>query len=212
MADIVLKGILIGVLISAPMGPIGVMCIQRTLNEGRIHGFFTGLGATFSDIAYAVIAGLGMGFIVDFLETNLNPIQIIGSVFILLFGYYTFKNNPARTLKKQDDKTNPLWKDFVTSFFLNLSNIGILLFFIALFARFNFIDSENQFQNIVGIASVGLGTIIWWFAISYIVSRLRGRFNPRGLMIFNRILGSVLIIIAIVGLVTGIYGWIETYV
>lgn len=209
MLDIVLKGILIGVLISAPMGPIGVMCIQRTLNEGRIHGFFTGLGATFSDIAYAVIAGLGMGFIIDFLETNLNPIQIIGSVFILLFGYYTFKTNPARTLKKQGDKTNPLWKDFITSFFLNLSNIGILLFFIALFARFNFIDSENQIQNVVGIASVGLGTVIWWFGISYVVSKLRGRFNPRGLMIFNRILGSVLIGIAIVGLVTGIYGWIE---
>lgn len=211
MIDVVLKGILIGVLISAPMGPIGVMCIQRTLNEGRVHGFFTGLGATFSDIVYAVIAGLGVGFVVDFLESNYNPIQIIGSIFILLFGCYTFKNNPARKLTKQQDKTNPLWKDFITAFLLNLSNIGILLFFIALFARFNFIDPEHQTQNLVGISSVGLGTVIWWFFISYMVGKLRSRFNPRGLMIFNRILGSVLIVIAIVGLVTGVYNLIELY-
>ena len=203
--EIFIKGILIGILVSAPMGPIGVMCVQRTLNEGRMHGFMTGLGATFSDLVYAVLAGVGVGFIVEFLEQNYTPIQIIGSVVILILGYYTFNNNPAKKLKKQELKQDPFLKDFVTSFFLNLSNIGIFVFFLVLFARFNFIDTDDTAKNIIGFIAIGIGATFWWFLVSYMVGKLRGRFNPRGLMVFNRIFGVILIVIALVGIVTGVW-------
>lgn len=203
--EIFIKGILIGILVSAPMGPIGVMCVQRTLNEGRMHGFMTGLGATFSDLVYAVLAGLGVGVIVEFLEKNYTPIQIIGSVVILVLGYYTFNNNPAKKLTKQELKQDPIWKDFITSFFLNLSNIGIFVFFVVLFARFNFIDTDDTPKNIIGFIAIGTGAALWWFLISYMVGKLRGRFNPRGLMLFNRVFGIILIIIALVGIATGVY-------
>ena len=87
----ILRGLAIGILISAPMGPIGVLCIQRTLNKGQWAGFFTGVGAAMSDIIYCMLTGLGMSFIIDFIETNQNIIQILGSIVLLVFGAYLIK-------------------------------------------------------------------------------------------------------------------------
>ncbi len=209
MLDTIIKGIFIGVLVSAPMGPIGVLCVQRTLREGRFHGFISGVGATLSDLVYAVVSGLGVSFILDFIQANHYPLQIAGSILLLVAGYFIYRSNPARELLKQDERKASYWKNLVSSFFINLSNIGILFFFIAMFARFNFIDPNHSSQNIVGILSIGVGTIIWWLFISTIVDKIRGKFNPRGLKIFNAILGVVLIIIGIVGLITGTYSLIE---
>lgn len=209
MLDTIIKGIFIGLLVSAPMGPIGVLCIQRTLNEGRLHGFISGLGATLSDIVYAIISGLGISFVMDFVEENHYPLQIAGSLLLLIAGYYIYQSNPAKKLFRQDEKTSPYWKNLVSSFFINLTNIGILFFFIAMFARFNFIDPNNSSKNIVGILSIGLGTVIWWLLISTVVDKVRSKFNPRGLKIFNNILGIILASIGVVGLVTAAYTLFE---
>ena len=104
MLGIVSKGIIIGVLVSAPMGPIGMLCIQRTLNKGRWHGFVTGLGAALSDVIYAALTCLGMGVVVNFVEANQAPLQLIGSIVLGIFGYYIFQSNPVRNLKKQREK------------------------------------------------------------------------------------------------------------
>ena len=88
--DVLIKGFIVGVVVSAPMGPVGVLCIQRTLNKGRWYGFVTGLGAAFSDIIYALITGYGMSFVVDFIENpqTLYYFQLIGSVMLFAFGVY----------------------------------------------------------------------------------------------------------------------------
>lgn len=78
-----LSGLLVGILISAPMGPIGVLVIQRTLTKGRWPGFFTGLGAGLSDIIYCLLTGLGLSLVIDFIERNQNVLQIIGSIFLI---------------------------------------------------------------------------------------------------------------------------------
>ena len=91
MLGIVSKGIIIGVLVSAPMGPVGMLCIQRTLNKGRWHGFATGMGATLSDVIYAALTCLGMGVVVNFVEAHQAPLQLIGSVVLGFFGYYIFQ-------------------------------------------------------------------------------------------------------------------------
>lgn len=211
MFDTILKGIFIGILVSAPMGPIGVLCVQRTLNEGKMHGFLSGVGASLSDLVYAIIAGLGMGFIMDFIQTNHYPLQVAGSIVLVVLGYYIYKSNPTETLVKQKEKKSPYWQNIISSFFLNLSNIGILFFFIAIFARFNLINSDNLAQNIAGILAIGAGAVLWWLVISTIVNHVRSKFNPRGLKIFNSILGIVIIGIAIIGLITGVYKWVQLY-
>lgn len=206
MLEIILKGLIIGIIVSAPMGPIGVLCVQRTLNRGRMHGFVTGLGAVASDLIYAVVTGWGMNFVIDFVEAHRTTIQLCGSIFLFIFSYFVFRSNPLRRLNKQSAKATPYWKDFVSSFFLTLSNVAIIFFYVALFARFNFISPEHPLVNeFIGIVCIGLGAVLWWFLISWVVHRLHDRFNPRGLKAFNILLGCTLVVIGIVGMITGLY-------
>ena len=93
------RGIAIGILISAPMGPVGILCIQRTLDKGRRPGFYTGVGAAISDLFYCLLTGFGLSFIQEFLEHNQNVIQLVGSAVLIGFGIYLFKKNPASSLK-----------------------------------------------------------------------------------------------------------------
>ena len=127
MLGLISKGIVIGVLVSAPMGPIGMLCIQRTLNKGRWHGFVTGLGAALSDVIYAALTCLGMGVVVNFVEANQAPLQLIGSIVLGIFGYYIFQSNPVRNLRKQREKKLSFTQDFITAFLLTFSNVLIVL-------------------------------------------------------------------------------------
>ncbi len=95
--DILVKGFIIGVVVSAPLGPVGVLCIQRTLNKGRWYGFVTGLGASLSDIAYALLTGLWHeSFVSDYINKGSFYLQLLGSVMLLVFGIYTFRSNPVK--------------------------------------------------------------------------------------------------------------------
>ena len=120
MLGIVSKGIIIGVLVSAPW-PIGMLCIQRTLNKGRWHGFVTGLGAALSDVIYAALTCLGMGVVVNFVEANQAPLQLIGSIVLGIFGYYIFQSNPTRNLKKHREKNYRSPKTLLQLFYLPLA-------------------------------------------------------------------------------------------
>ncbi len=206
--DLIVKGFIVGVVASAPMGPVGVLCIQRTLNKGRWYGFVTGLGAALSDILYALITGYGMSFVVDFIENgrNLFWLQLVGSVMLLLFGIYTFRSNPVESIRPISASKGTLVHNFVTAFFVTLSNPLIVFLFIALFARFAFIVPEHMFEQTVGYAFIVVGALAWWFGITYAVSRVRNRFDIRGIWILNRIIGAVVIIASVVGMVMTLCG------
>ena len=173
MLGIVSKGIIIGVLVSAPMGPIGMLCIQRTLNKGRWHGFVTGLGAALSDVIYAALTCLGMGVVVNFVEANQAPLQLIGSIVLGIFGYYIFQSNPTRNLKKHREKKLSFTQDFITAFLLTFSNVLIVLLYIGLFARFGFVLPEHSFWLLVlGIVCIGLGAVLGRLSIIHISERM----------------------------------------
>ncbi|MDE6715130.1 MAG: LysE family transporter [Muribaculaceae bacterium] len=202
----ILKGMAIGLLISAPMGPIGVLCIRRTLNSGRWSGFFTGLGASFSDIIYCLLTGLGLSFIIDFVTANQNILQILGSVVLLIFAYYLIKHIPKKEIHRPRSSRKKIscTQDFITGFFFTLSNPLIIFLIIGLFARFNFLDTElNLYYSIIGFISIMLGAIMWWFVITLFVDAVRNRFNTRTMVIINRTIGIIILIMALVGLVMG---------
>jgi threonine/homoserine/homoserine lactone efflux protein len=200
--DIIYKGILIGILVSAPMGPIGLLCIQRTLNKGQWHGFFSGVGAACSDLFYAGIVCLGMGFVVDFIEGNRSILQIIGSIFLLVFGIYIFRSNPSKQLQKPKVQVNSFSQDAISAFFLTLSNPLIIFMYIVLFSRFNFISPEEKLHSmLLGLLSIFAGALFWWFLITFFVGKLRKVINLRGLWLINKIVGTVIIILSILGLV-----------
>lgn len=200
MLGLVSKGFLIGVLVSAPMGPIGMLCIQRTLSKGRWHGFITGLGAALSDIIYAALTCLCMGMVVSFVEANQRPLQLLGSIVLALFGVCLFRSNPVRNLRKRKEKKLSFTQDFITAFLFTFSNMLIVLLYIGLFARFGFILPEHSVWMILaGIGGIGIGAIVWWFLITYFISKLRRWFNVRGIWLMNKIVGSVIMIVSIIG-------------
>ncbi|HTN69049.1 MAG TPA: LysE family transporter [Dysgonamonadaceae bacterium] len=204
MIETIYKGIIIGIIVSAPMGPIGILCVQRTLNRGRMHGLITGLGAMVSDLIYASITLIGMGFVDDFLTTNKLLIQSVGSIVIALFGVALFYTNPLRAMKPTANSSETRYsQDFITAFLLTLSNVAIIFLFISLYARFQYNPLDKSwFSFAIGIISIGIGAIAWWFFITTYVSKLRQYFNRQSLKFFNRMVGIILVLLGILGLVS----------
>lgn len=197
------------------MGPVGMLCIQRTLNEGKAHGLVTGLGATVGDMLIAllaIIAALGLGFSTEFIQQHEGPLKVIGSIVLIAFGYVVYNKNPSKNLSKIKEKTTSYWTVFVSSLFLTISNIATLFLYIALFARFNVIDADKPFgYDLITILFIGVGAFLWWLLVTYFVNKLRSRFNPRGLQIFNKIIGVLLIGLGVAGIVTGTLMGIEFF-
>lgn len=194
------RGLAIGILISAPMGPIGMLIIQRTLSKGRWSAFFTGIGAALSDLIYCLLTGFCLSFVTGFIDSHQLLIQIIGSIVLIAFGYYLFQNNPTRALKAADTQATNYWGDFGSGFLLTFANPLILFFIIGLFARFNFILPEFQLpHHITAYATIFSGALLWWYATTFFVSRLGRRINVRSLKIINRVIASILIVMALLG-------------
>jgi len=207
MFETIWKGIIIGVCVSAPMGPIGVLVIQRTLNRGKYYGIVTGLGATASDLLYAIATGYGMSFVVDFLQSHQFGFQTFGSVFVLLFGFYLFRSNPVRQLTKKTEMKESYMQDFGTSFALTISNPLIIVLLMALYARFNFINQQTSFlESAVGMISILLGATAWWLLLTSIVNLFRNKFNVRGLRFVNIITGSLIMTLALISLILTLAG------
>ncbi len=207
MVYIIIKGLFIGFLSSAPMGPVGMLCIQRTLNEVKKQGLITGLGAAVGDMLIALLAiivALGLGFSTEFIQQHEGPLKIVGSVVLIAFGYVVFNKNPSKSLTKLKENAMSFWKVFASSLGLTVSNIATLFLYIALFARFNVIDADKPFgYDLLTISFIGIGAMLWWLLVTYFVNKLRSRFNPRGLQIFNKIIGVLLVGLGVAGIITG---------
>jgi threonine/homoserine/homoserine lactone efflux protein len=205
MFDIIIKGLTVGLFISVPVGPIAVLCIQRTLNRGKYHGFVTGLGAAASDLLYATITTFCLSFVLDFIHDNQFFIEIIGAIIMFLFGLFLFRTNPVNKLSENALKKESYFQDFITSFALTITNPLIIFLFIAVFARFSFIEPETtKFETLIGLFSVLIGASVWWFSLTSLVNVFRSKFNLRGLSFINKISGSILIAIAILGFIYSI--------
>ena len=207
IVSIVLQGLLIGVVVSAPLGPVGVLCIQRTLNKGRWYGFVTGLGASVSDIIYATLTGFGMSFIVDLLDKNIFYLQLFGSLLLLIFGLYTYNSNPVRTLRPANKNKDSYFRNFITALLVTLANPLIIFLFITLFARFSFVKPSLTMTEItIGYASIAVGALFWWLGLSYFVDKVSSQFNLRGILILNRIIGVIVSVLALVGVILTLCG------
>ena len=210
IVDLVFKGMLIGMIASAPMGPVGVLCVQRTLNKGRWYGFATGIGAAVSDIIYAGITGFGMAFIMDFINNEQNKfyLQIAGSVLLLAFGVYTWRSDPTKNMHKSGQQKGSLWYNLWTAFLVTFSNPLIIFLFMGLFAQFAFVIPEHPFEMLIGFASIVAGALLWWYGLTWLVNKIRSIFQEEGIRIINQIIGAAVTIFSVVslfGTVTNLY-------
>lgn len=202
IVNLVLKGLLIGIIVSAPMGPVGVLCVQRTLNKGRWYGFVTGMGAVVSDLIYALITAFGLSFVVDWVNQghNMFYLQLLGSAMLFAFGIYTFRSNPVARLHPVTSTTGTLAHHGVTAFFVTLSNPLIIFLFLGLFARFNFVNNyQSTLMDVLGFFCLMAGAMGWWFGLTYTIDKIRTRFDEQGIWIINRAIGVVVMVASVVG-------------
>ena len=192
------------------MGPIGILCVQRTLNKGRHSGFFTGVGAAASDLFYCLLTGLGISLVTDFIADHVNILQIVGSVILIVYAIYMIVHNPVSQIKENIDQRDDHWRDMVTGFLFTLSNPLIMFLIIPLFARFGFPLPEYKWYHIImGYAFIVVGALLWWAVITFFVDKVRTHFNIRSMWLINRIIGSLILLLSVYGLATGIWAYLQ---
>ena len=203
---IIYSCIIIGIFLSAPMGPIGILCVQRTINNGRKSGFCTGIGAAISDLFYCLLTGLGLSIVINFIEKHDDLLQIIGSVFLMLYAIYMIIHIPKpRVSDDNKGAKDGATQDIVTGFLFTLSNPLIIFLIFPLFARFNFASEEyHWYHYILGYAAIAFGALLWWWVITYFVDKVRSRFNEGSMRMINRIIGGIMLCVSLYGLFTGL--------
>lgn len=200
------KGIIVGLSASIPLGPIGVICIQRTLNKGRRSGFISGLGAAVADGLYAFIAGFGVKIVMDSINEYQIFIRSIGGVFLLFMSYKLYVTNPGVQLRKQlKKKRSGLLGDFFSVFALTISNPITLFFFAVVFAGFNVVDKTSDLIVVILLLiGVLLGAVLWWFTLTSIVNKFRGKFKLRRMLYINRV-AAILIALFAISIIVSIF-------
>jgi len=196
-------GLLLGLSIAAPVGPIGILCIRRTLMMGPWVGLVSGLGAATADSLYGCIAGFGLTAIADFLTHQSMGLRIVGGLFLCYLGITTFLSKPPTepaTVSAEDllSETASMPRSLVTAYgstlALTLTNPATIFSFAAIFTGLGIVDSPQSFAN-SGILVLGvfIGSALWWLCLSSAVSLFRARFSPTGLRWLNRLSGIILL-------------------
>ncbi|EOP73414.1 MULTISPECIES: LysE family translocator [Bacillus] len=195
-SEFLLKGLIIGFSIAAPVGPIGILCIRRTLENGKVVGFMSGLGAATADGLYSLIAGLSLTVITNYLINQQLWFQLIGGIFLGYFGVKTYKSKPSNTLTKSKNEQNI--KAYASTFFLTLTNPVTILSFIALFSGLGIANSDiDLMEKLILVLGVFLGLILWWLFLSIVVSLLKNRINAYSLIIINKTSGLILLLFSL---------------
>ncbi|MBS0289027.1 MAG: LysE family transporter [Proteobacteria bacterium] len=203
MISLFIKGFLIGLSIAAPVGPIGVLCINRTLSAGLVVGLLSGLGAASADAIYGCIAGFGLVAVSKFLLSQQTIIQLVGGAFLLYLGIKTFFASPqARAIS---DRATTLWQDFSSTLFLTLTNPATIISFIAIYTSLGIVErNANYMEALVIVLGVFLGSLAWWCILSSSISHIRHKLSEVVLMWNNRFSGLILIGFGFFSLISGL--------
>ncbi len=198
-----LSGMIIGFSIAAPVGPIGVLCIRRTLADGRLHGLASGLGAASADAIYGSIAGFGLTAISGFLVAQGDWLRLIGGVFLVYLGARTFLTRPAE--RPAGAAGRGLASAYASTFALTLTNPVTILSFAAIFAGLGLAEREADYGAAVAlVAGVFSGSAAWWLLLSGGVSLFRRAFTPSRMRWINRLSGAVLTGFGVLALAGGL--------
>jgi threonine/homoserine/homoserine lactone efflux protein len=195
------RGALLGFAIAAPVGPIGLLCIQRTLTAGRLHGLVSGLGAATADALYGCVAGFGLTLIATFLVDQRLWLGLAGGLFLCYLGVRTFQTPPV--LRAAQVQTNTLLGAYGSILFLTLTNPMTILSFVAIFSGLGLANRQGDYLAAsLLVLGVFCGSAAWWLLLSSGVSFLRGRITPQILRWINRIAGLVIVTLGLGMLIT----------
>lgn len=190
VADIFLKGIVVGFLVATPVGPIGLLCIQRTLSEGKMHGLVSGLGAATADAVYGLIAALGLTVISTFLVKNQLWLQFFGGVFLCYLGIKIFLSKSAGQVSSANGARHI--SNYGSTFFLALTSPVTILVFVAVFAGLGVVNPASYYLSVgLSVGGVFIGSALWWFMLCGLAGILHGKISNGILTRLNKISGVI---------------------
>ena len=199
--DFLINGIIIGFSIAAPIGPIGVLCIRRTLAEGRAYGLISGLGAATADAIYGCIAGFGLTFISNFLIRQQVWLSIVGGIFLCFLGVKTFLSKPVEQVTAANQ--TGLINSYASTFLLTLTNPVTILFFLGIFAGLGVGSTCGNYASAATlILGVFTGSALWWLTLSESVNLFRRKLTTARLRWVNRISGMVIAAFGVIALLS----------
>lgn len=186
-----LKGIIVGLAVSIPVGPIGIICIRKTIQEGRLAGFISGIGAALADTCYGVVAALGVSAISSFLITQAFWLKLLGGSFLLILGIKLFFTKVGESSTTKVNKG--YFHNFFTTFLLTITNPTTVIAFLAIFAAIGLGDTHNTLNSSTYLVmGVFFGSASWWLILSSTVNLFQSKFTPKRMVGLNRLSGVLL--------------------
>jgi threonine/homoserine/homoserine lactone efflux protein len=185
--ELFLRGVIAGVAISAPVGPVNVLCVSRTIAKGWRAGVVSGLGAAAADTFYGSIAGFSISVVIGFLIREQSKIRLFGGILLVLLGIWYYFKKPESLSKRGQDKTDH--SDVVTTFLLNLTNPTTVLSFLAVLAVLGLSEHRAAWLTLIMIGGIFVGSMAWWIILTGVSNHFRDKFNDRAMLWMNRIGG-----------------------
>ena len=189
---------MIGMAVSAPLGPLGMLCIKRTVNKNWKSGFMSGLGIAASDAIYAIIAGFSLTIIIKFINKYEIYFEILGATMVVILGLHIFLSNPAKEIQKFKQKGTSYLQDFLTAFLLTVTNPLSVFVFIAIFTSYSLVLQLSQlFEAFLIVGGIFGGGATWWFIITGLAYLFKHKLTINTLWWANKIIGMGVILIAV---------------
>ncbi|MFA6334423.1 MAG: LysE family transporter [Bacteroidales bacterium] len=206
MLTSLIKGFIVGMGVSIPLGPIGVMCVQKTLSKGRNSGFITGMGAAVSDTFFSAIAIFGLAYLQKLIDYYENYVLLLGGLVVALIGLKIFLTNPVKQIRLPKSGKKH-FEDFFSAMIMTLTNPGSVFLILGMFAlvgaNVNGLSAERALS--FTLWGVFLGATTWWFIFSTLINIFRNRFRLRQLLMINRISGIVIIVLGLISTFEGVW-------
>ena len=200
--EMLYKGLILGFSVAAPVGPIGILCINRTINKNFAAGFVSGLGAATADLIYGLIAGMGLSIVSNFLIGQEIWIRLIGAAFLAWIGTKTIMKKD-REIKFDPAAGQGFTKDYFSTFLLTATNPMTILFFIAVFGGLGLSGSTGRLLPVLQlILGVFIGSSAWWLFLCVLTSRLKTRIGKKWLKMIDLISGGLILFFALVILIS----------
>ncbi len=192
-------GLLVGILIAAPVGPVNVLCIQRAIERGFWGGIAAGIGSVMGDGLIALCAGLGVGTVSGAVQTHRAVIQLIGGLALIVFGMRLYFSAPGLQMTSEAEASTARLRDFAwdipQTFFLTITNPGAVLGLFAVFGGVStFVEVHSTIDVLLMVAAIVGGSMLWWITLSNFIGRYRHQIDVRRLHAVNRIAGLLLAI------------------
>ena len=199
--ELPIRGIATGLIIAAPVGPVNVLCIQRTLGKGWKAGIVSGLGAAAADTIYGSIAAFSITLVIDFLLREQYWIRVLGGALLIAIGIAYYFRKPQKVEEKEGEATH---SDFVSTFLLTATNPTTVLSFIAVLATLGMKEQRSAPMTLLLIGGIFVGSMLWWSILTGGVMALKKKIDENAMRWMNHIAGLAIGAFGILNIVMGV--------